>query len=308
MQKSKLQVKIQKCLIAAILIFIATPVFAAEVFLDSEIKEISIGQQFQVDLVLDTENEEINAVEGKLVFPPQLLEIKEIRDGNSIINFWVEKPRIEQLNTVIFSGITPGGYQDKKGFLLSVIFQAKASGNGAIEIRNNKVLLNDGNGTPANVKFSPFQFLISQKTLATPPTIETIKDAAPPEDFKPEIVNDSNIFDGKYFLVFATQDKGVGIDHYEISETKCKMDIKREADAKWIQAESPYLLADQELKSYIYVKAIDGAGNRRILVITPTKHWYEKWWIWVIILLGIASFVFWLRFKKHKKKWLRTLN
>ena len=59
---------------------------------------------------------------------------------------------------------------------------------------------------------------------------------------------------------------------------------------EWIRAESPYVLKDQKLKSYVYIKAIDKAGNERIEVI-PQKYpfqWYESWLWWGIIIVGFA--------------------
>ena len=258
---------------------------AAKLGLTSEIQEIGLNQQFQMDISLDTENEEINAVEGKVIFPGDLLELKEIRDGNSIINFWIERPKVEQAGIIGFSGIIPGGYQETKGFVFSVVFRAKASGSGAIEIRDAKVLLNDGRGTEASVKLSPFQLSISQEVSPATATVETIKDTDQPEEFKPEIAQSPEIFDGQYFLVFATQDKGSGIDHYEVLENR-KQKIENRG---WIGADSPYLLKDQELKSYIYVKAVDKAGNERIATLSPQNplKWYENYFVLFIIIISM---------------------
>jgi hypothetical protein len=256
-------------------------VYAAELNLISQTQEINVGQQFQVDVILNTEGEQINAVEGKIVFPDELLEVKEIRDGNSIVNFWIERPKIEQAGVIGFSGIIPGGYQETKGFLFSVIFQAKAEGYGTIEIRDAKVLLNDSKGTLAKTTIFNFQFSISEQTPGSEFQIPGPKDTGLPEEFKPEIAADSSIFEGKWFLVFATQDKGSGIDRYEVLETR----NKRQATRGWVEAESPYILRDQKLRSYIYVKAADKAGNERIAVVEPRYplKWYETWWIWSII-------------------------
>jgi len=286
------------------LVLMAPKADAAKLYFETNIQEISIGQRFPLDLILNTEDEEINAVEGKIGFPENLLELKEIRDGNSIINFWVEKPRIGSNNQVIFSGITPGGYVGENGLIFSVIFQAKNEGGGVIEISDAKTLLNDGKGTPAQLKISNFQFLIS-KQISTPQTpILEIKDTEPPEDFKPEIAQNPEMFDGKYFLVFATQDKGSGIDYYALRETRRKT-IIRETDAKWIVAESPYVLKDQKLRSYIYVKAVDKAGNERIAMVEPRYpiRWYEIWWVWVIIII-IVAYIIWrkLKIKNEKRK------
>ena len=277
--------------------------FAAELNLISQTQEINTDQQFQVDLILNTEGEQINAVEGKIVFPEDLLEVKEIRDGNSIINFWIERPWILRQTDakperktdadIVFSGIVPGGYNGSQGLILSIIFLAKKGGSGLIEIQNAKTLLNDGKGTEAQLKIFNFQFSIFKESPISQTPILEIQDTEPPEDFQSEISRDPAIFDGKWFLVFATQDKGSGVDHYEIRETKRK--IEHETEANWVIAESPYLLKDQKLQSYIYVKAVDKAGNERIIIVPPRNplKWYEKFENWVIIIL-LAVLVFYI--------------
>ena len=275
--------------LAIIALFLLTPLFAqgAILYFEPDVQEIGVGQQFQVDISLNAENEAINAVEGKIVFPGELLELKEIRDGNSIINFWVERPKTESNNQIIFSGITPGGYIDKQGLIFSTIFQSKNEGKGTIEIQEAKTLLNDGKGTEASLTISNFQFLISKQIPISQIPIPEIKDTDPPEDFKPEVASDPTIFDGKWFLVFATQDKGSGVDHYEVKETRQRfLDIF----SKWVTAESPYILRDQELRSYVFVKAVDKAGNERIIVLPPQKSlsWYENYWILgILIMIGL---------------------
>lgn len=274
--------------VACCLLLIATKTDAASLFFEAKNQEFTQGDEFLVNVFLNTEGESVNAVEGKLIFPENLLELKEIRDGNSIVNFWIDPVRTEISNgvehpgTIIFSGITPGGFQEAKGFIFYAVFQARISGTGTIKVLDSKILLNDGRGTEANVKISPFQFFILEKGQIVQSVIQPAEDTDPPEHFNPEIVQIPNMFNGQWFLVFATQDKGSGIDHYEAcegSKTKC------------VVAESPYALKDQKLRSYIYIRAVDKAGNKRIerlLPMYPLK-WYEIWWIWGIIILGVLS-------------------
>ena len=155
--------KLKTALILAILyfIFFSVPVFAAEISFDAKTREVSVGEQFEASIFLNTEGEYINAVEGKVIFPENLLELKEIRDGNSIVNFWIERPKIKSDNQITFSGIIPGGYIGKKGLIFSAIFQSKNEGKGTIEIREAKTLLNDGKGTQASLSISNLQFLMA---------------------------------------------------------------------------------------------------------------------------------------------------
>lgn len=264
--------------------------FSAQMFFESTSQEFAQGEEFIVSVFLNTAEESINAVEAKILFPEALLNLKEIRDGNSIVNFWIERPKIKKAGAIDFSGIIPGGYQGTKGLLFSAVFEAKESGGGAIEIIGAKMLLNDGKGTPANTQISNFQLIISEQVITSKSQI--LKDTEPPELFAPEIARDPNIFDGKWFLVFATQDKGSGMDHYKVCEkikTTC------------VIAESPYVLQNQNLNRKIFVKAFDKNGNERAVVL-PAKFapWYKKWLVDIIVGLSIMVVVLlsiWLRRK-----------
>ena len=293
---SKIQ-KIKIIIVVCLLLLPAVPIFAAEISFDAKIKEIAVGERFEVGVFLNTEEEYINAVEGKVIFPENLLELKEIRDGNSIVNFWIERPKIksgpegEQVpygasNQIAFSGIIPGGYAGEKGLIFSAIFRVKNEGEGIIEIQEAKTLLNDGKGTEASLSISNLQFLISKQVPSPQIPISEIKDIEPPELFEPMISQDPEIFDGKYFLVFLTQDKGSGIDYYEVCEGK----------RQCVVAESPYLLQNQSLDREIIVKAIDKSGNERIVTLPAQKPaiWYKNYLILAIIILVIAiAYLMW---------------
>jgi len=272
----------------------AVPALAAKLEFSSPVSEVGVWQEFKIDLTLDAQGEDINAVEARIFFPETLLRLKEIQDGSSIINFWIKRPKIEQAGTIDFSGIIPGGYKETKGFLLSIILEAKKSGNGVVEISSAKILRNDGKGTIAPITISNFQFLISEQVpIYQIPTIET-KDIEPPEEFKPEIAQNPGIFEGKWFIVFTTQDKGSGIDHYKVCEkikTTC------------VIAESPYVLQNQNLDRKIFVKAIDKNGNERIAILSPkSAPRYQKWLVYIIfgiVIFSVIILIRWLYMKRH---------
>jgi hypothetical protein len=295
MKNSKLQFK--KYLLPALVIIasllVVAPVFAAETFFETKTQDIKAGQSFEVGVFINTDNEEINAIEGKIIFPQDLLEIKKINDGNSIINFWIDHVKncvsngVEKPNEICFSGIIPGGYNDSRGLIFSITFLAKKDGSGAIEFNGVKALRNDGKGTEAPLTISNFQFLISNLPAGEPiPQITTpeTEDRNPPEEFTPQIVTNPLIFNGKWFLVFATQDKGSGIDHYEVCEGK----------GKCVTAESPYLLQNQDLDEEIVVKAVDKSGNERVVTIPAQKSraWYKNYFLLVILIITIIVFVY----------------
>ncbi|MDD5071464.1 MAG: cohesin domain-containing protein [Patescibacteria group bacterium] len=280
---------------------------AAQLNLTSQFQEIAVGQQFQASIILDTGDEEINAVEGKIGFPQDLLELEEIRDGNSIINFWVERPQAGGDGEIIFSGITPGGFKGENNFILSLVFSAKGGGEGEIQVKDARILKNDGLGTSAEVSVGFLSFRIGEDAPAEIGEDKIkIRDYEPPETFRPEISRDELIFDGKWFLVFATQDKASGVDYYEVKEQR-KIKLFRwrlGVWKKWQRAESPYILKDQKLQSHVYIKAVDKAGNERISSLSPRKPsvWYEVYYFYVIIIIAAGLIIAYIIWRKSRRK------
>ena len=290
MQNLKLQFKIQKYLIVAVLFFMATPVFGAQLLFNAKTTQVQIDEKFEVKLFVDTEQESINAFEGKIIFSDDILDLKEIRDGNSIVIFWIEKPK-NQNGAIVFSGITPGGFSGEMGLIFSVIFEAKKEGVAKLEIKDTRVLRNDGTGSQVPLTILPLEIEISSVASVVPEAVTEIKDIELPESFVPEIAKDETLFEGKWFVVFDTQDKASGIDHYKVKESRQKI---FSIFTKWILAESPYILQDQELRSFVWIKVVDKAGNARIGKISPQNPlpWHENYENWLIIILGGFAIVY----------------
>lgn len=249
------------------------PVLAAELYFGAHGKEAGIGETVEVGVFFGTEGETINAISGIVNFPEDLVEFKHMKDAGSLMNFWVE--RSKQNGSFLFSGIIPGGFQGDRGYLFSLVFTAKKAGKAGFTIQDIKAYLHDGKGTETSVRGSPLDISLV-KISKTLPFISPV-DTDPPEPFRPEIVQDPSVFDNKYFLVFQTQDKNSGLNHYEV----------KEGDGGWGTAQSPYLLTDQELRTPLFVKAVDNAGNERIEAISPGAPPYQKYLIFFLLIGGI---------------------
>lgn len=269
---------------------------AARVYFNSE-NSIRTKSFFEADVIIDSQDEAINAVEGRIYFPDNLLEFVNIKESNSIINFWIDKPRAAG-NSIEFSGIVPGGYTGQ-GDLFQIVFRTKSTGQGDLDFENVKVLLNDGFGTEASLSTDNMHFSISDDASAGEDVIIVdLTDQEKPEPFTPIISKISEIGGDNYLLIFYTQDKGSGINHYQV----------KEGYGPFVDAESPYLLKNQNLDKKIVVKAVDKSGNERIVTISPVypRPWYKNYTIFVIILVVVVAFIFgrvsWTKTKKIKSK------
>lgn len=299
------EIKIYKFFVGIILGFLlfASSALAAEMFIETKTAEMGIGQNFRVFVYADTKEEIINAVGAEIKYPNDLLKLEDWSDGNSIINFWVKRPRRAE-GLLSFEGVILGAHQSDRGLLLILNFKTLKEGAGIISFGDSsQVLLHDGKGSKAELSFRNLEINISSDILSTPETKE--KDREPPEPFQPIISRDKNMFDNQWFLIFRTEDKQSGMDYYEVLEAP---QIEIALKPKWKRAESPYFLSDQMLSSVIRVKAVDKQGNARVVEM-PSKYppslfvWHKSWIVWVsllllIILLTMLAYLLWRIYKK----------
>lgn len=234
----------------------------------------------------------MNAVEGSVAVPP-LFAVKEIDEADSLVPFWIERPEARN-GTVRFSGIIPGGLSSNAVFLFSILVEAEAEGTGAFSFANVAAFLNDGKGTAAKRRTVPLRLSVAPSGKET--AVAGKEDLEPPERFIPLIGQAPSLFEGKHFLAFFTKDRQSGIARYEVAE---KMGFRRfrYGQLPWREATSPSVLADQTLRSVVYVKAIDKKGNVRIAVVSPTypPFFYKYEVIFAILIILGALFFYAVR-------------
>lgn len=246
-----------------------------------------LSDKFKVEVVLDSE-EPINALEGELVFAGDYASLEAISDGNSIINFWIQRPQVTTDNHLEFAGIIPGGFKGGKGSLFTLVFKSKRrfiTGEKTADfIVAQKVrgFVNDGQPAAAKLVFLASDLVVPSET----------KDDIPPENFTPVIGRDPLMFAGKYFLVFAAQDKDSGVNYYEV----------KEGSRSFERAESPYLLENQSLTKNIFVRAVDYAGNIREVVVRPLKYEFPyKIFFTILIAFVILGYLLLKYARKYRK-------
>ncbi len=296
----------KKILFSILFFFLAMPLIseAASLSLKSSKTEYSLGDSFTVSLFLDINDVCVNTVEAQILFPPNILRIESFISGDSLINIWVDEPSQEDIfdandtGELYIAGGIPGGYCGKipgdpgdSNLVGRILFRIPGfyvgdtiPENLEIKIGEASVYVNDGLGTKDKLRKDDLSIVLKK----TPGTEigeydSFIKgDTIKPEPFVVTINQSPDIFQGQYFAIFSTLDKQSGIDRYEVLEAKSlsaettltekliEFFIKPK-EAEWKSAESPYLLSDQSLRSIIKVRAIDRAGNERLVEYIPQE-------------------------------------
>lgn len=234
------------------------PVHGAVMQIDTDFNSLHVGDVFTVEASIDTQAQTLNAVETTFEFPHDLLEFVSSDAGSSVVTVWIRNAHYtDDAKTIDLAGITPGGFLSSHAPLLGLTFKVLKEGQGIISTKDTQLLLHDGKGTPAIVTTKNLHISVVRGTSHI--QVQTI-DNELPEVFVPIITHDTDVYDGKNFLVFTTSDKGSGIDHFEVKEGFF---------GRYRVATSPYLLQNQSLDKKISVKAIDHNGNERIGVLYP---------------------------------------
>jgi hypothetical protein len=268
----------KKNIFIIIFFLFASSAYAASLNLVISSATIDQNSFLPVNVIFNPDNQLINALSGEIVFPTDKLKVQGIYDGDSVINLWVQKPQEFPNGIITFSGIIPGGFggilnptpnnNQSPGKIFTIIFKTLQAGPADINFQNSKALLNDGKGTPAELNINPLEIIISSSTQTEAPLSSVIaNDHNPPDPFKIILSRDKNIFSGKWFIIFHTQDKESGVAYYNVFSSPYA--VQNISDSQWRQATSPYLLRDQTLSSYVYVRAVDYNGNSRLSVLEP---------------------------------------
>jgi|SRR3989344_2611857 len=134
---------------------------AAILLLTPTTGQFYIGDTISIALLVNTLNQSINAVEGKITFPSDKLEVTGISKENSIISLWAEEP-VPSSNSIAFSGGLPSpGFIGTAGKVMIISFKVKSDGDAVIDIEDAQVLANDGFATnilseiiPTNISLS----------------------------------------------------------------------------------------------------------------------------------------------------------
>lgn len=272
-------------------------ILAAQTSFSLQTESVRRGDVVVAELSLRELEQTINAMDGYISFDPNFLKVEDVSIGDSVFTLWPRTPVFSNDNgRIIFTGGIPGGLKNTKGKVLRIVFLAKNTGDTSIAVTDESVLyLNDGQGTKVSPHNIALDFSIAEADENVPTqnnwNEQLVNDKTGPENLIVQLGRDASIFDGRYFISFFAQDKETGIDHYEV----------KEGEKDFAYSESPYILNDQQLKSKVFVKAIDKAGNATIVEFKTKVSFYAQPWFAILVTLLLVAGIIW-KLKRKKIK------
>lgn len=280
-------------LFSCITVLLPCSVFASNVFIDTNHSEFFVGDTIMFNVRIDSENKNINTIEGgvSLNYPSDLISLVDINTSGSKLSLWPGKPLPSVSGTSIsFAGGSPGGFSSKDAIVFNIVLKLQKAGQIILTPENIGVYLNDGQGTKDEVSVKNLVInVLPQKSdrQSVDDWGNLISgDKTPPESFEIYLGQEGSVFDGKKFLSFSTTDKQSDIAYYEVIE----------GDLPPVRSGDTYVLREQNKSVKVTVIAYDSAGNARKSVYSPTSNNISYTIIIIFIILLIIVF------KKMRKK------
>ncbi|MCC7500196.1 hypothetical protein IT396_00050 [Candidatus Nomurabacteria bacterium] len=266
----------------AVLVFtlaFALPVYAAELKLVTNPLKPVAGEEFIIEVKLDSQTDSINAVESVLEIDD--LDVDHISTGGSALSLWPVGPHYKPgAGEIEFVGGALEPVAAGETVLLFTI-AARASQAGTYVISNNttRAYKNDGRGTPVSIISKSHKITVAEAGEAK---MSTPKDTVSPEFVSVEVGQDPSLFGGRMFLSFFAEDDQSGVATYEVREGFFNM---------YKKADRYYVLHDESQGQDVWVRATDAAGNSTVYKISSThQHHAWVWWMGGILVLVIAGF------------------
>ena len=122
---------------------------AANFSLSPSSGEHAVGTTFDVSVLLNTNGQDVNAVQMELSFPSDKLQLVSPSAGSSVIQIYTTPPRYDNnAGRVEIVGGIPNGINVSSGLITKLTFRVRSVGPASLRFTGqSQILLNDGRGT-----------------------------------------------------------------------------------------------------------------------------------------------------------------
>src|SRR3989344_9146332 len=278
-------------------IFLPYSVFASNIYIDASRPDFFVGDTIIFSVRVDSENKNINAVEGEVLLDhaADAVSLTNINTSGSKFSLWPGKPLPSVSNrSIFFAGGSPGGLNSKDEIVFNIVLKLEEVGPITLTPNNIYVYLNDGKGTKDTVSVKN----LAIDVLPKKPDSQSVddwdnlisNDKTPPEPFEIYLGQEGSVFDGKKFLSFVATDEQSDIAYYEV----------RENDLPPVRSGNTYVLQEQNKSVRVTIIAYDSAGNtRESIYISAYSFSSPNYVIYFVIIIFVILLV--LIFRKMQK-------
>lgn len=162
---------------------------AAILSISADKGSVGIGDEVNIDVKVDTEGVSINAAQGTISFPSNILEATKVDRSNSAFNFWIEEPIFSNSNgTASFIGGVANGISGKSLQIFRLTFRAKSAGLAEFSFSDAAVTSSDGSGTNVLRRMGGTVVNVGAESFVSTPTPTPTATSTPIPSGVPQVV------------------------------------------------------------------------------------------------------------------------
>ncbi len=140
-----------------------------------------IGQEFEVEVMADTDGERAGAAEADISFNPAALMVTGISTERSILTLWPTPPEYSNTKgTIRFSGTAGTSYKGKEGLLVTIRFIALGNLPGDVRIDSGAILASDARATNIITSMRSSLYTIVARRADSVPTATPVATTSEP--------------------------------------------------------------------------------------------------------------------------------
>lgn len=114
-----------------------------------------IGQDIDLNIKIDSEDQGVNGVQATLQFDKTILEAVKVDKADSVFDFWLTEPTISnESGQISFVAASTKGFSGKSLQVFKVTFKLKGSGKSNLSFSDAAITAADGSGTNALSKIN----------------------------------------------------------------------------------------------------------------------------------------------------------
>jgi hypothetical protein len=147
---------------------------AAILSISTDKTSFSVGDQFSVQVSVDSEEVGINGVQATVSFPKDILEVQKTDKTDSVFNLWLQDPIFSNDNgNISFTGVGTAGFSGPSLKVIKIFFKVKGAGKVDLVFTDSAVTANDGSGTNvlSSSKGLSFTSVVGQGTTTIAPKV-----------------------------------------------------------------------------------------------------------------------------------------
>ena len=150
--------------------FCAQAAQAATIFFSPSSGTYAVGQTFNVNVVVSSKDQAMNAISTDVHYPAALLDTVSFSKAGSILSLWSQQPSAAGGSVHIEGIVLNPGYTGASGRILTIEFKAKQAGSVDLTFGSSSVLANDGQGSEIYTGSGKAHFQIGPAAATPAPT------------------------------------------------------------------------------------------------------------------------------------------